>query len=278
MAKILFGDVVRDKIAKDLKKEISRLRSKPKLVIIQVDDVAESTVYIGRKVKFGQSIGALVDHVKLPKNIPQKELISQLSILNSDKSVHGIITQLPIPDSLDKDAVIETIDPKKDVDGLTSTNLKLLFEGKQNGLTPATTKGILTLLNFYKIPVAGKKVTIVGRSSLVGKPTAIYLLNHDATVSICHTKTKDLALETKTADILISAVGQPGLITKDHVRKDQVIIDVGTTVVNGKLTGDVKFKEVSEIVAAITPVPKGIGPMTVVSLFENLLQAYDSQT
>ena len=297
MTKILSGKVVRDQIAEDLKKEISRWSlsrakprgSKPKLVIIQVGDIPESNSYINHKIKFGKSIGTAVDHIKLPKNVSQEEINSQLSTLNSQLDVHGIIVQLPIPESLDKDVVIDAIDPKKDVDGLTSVNTKKLFEGLETGLVPATTKGILTLLDYYKIPISGKKVTIVGRSSLVGKPTAIAFLNRDATVTVCHSKTKDLAVETQRADILISAVGKPGLITKNHVHKNQVVIDIGTTVIDNsqstiddsqlqpKLVGDVDFDNVSKIVAAITPVPGGIGPMTVASLFQNLLTAYESK-
>ena len=234
---------------------------------------------------------------------------SQLSILNSQFDVTGIIVQLPIPIHLDKDAIIDAIDPKKDVDGLTSTNLKLLWENKSEGYLPATTKGILTLCDFYKIPTGAKKVVVVGRSFLVGKPTALAFLNHDATVTVCHKETRNLKAETRNADILVVAVGKPNLITKDHVKPGQVVIDVGINVVNGqhprgeiktkpgehpggekglskpetepsnrRIVGDVDFDNVSKIVQAITPVPGGIGPMTVASLFENLLEAYKRQT
>lgn len=318
MTQILDGKIVRDKIAEDLKAEVAKLDPKPKLVIIQVGDLAESNTYIKQKVLFGEKIGCIVEHKKLPQDISQEDLISQLSILqsktypfNSQLDTHGIIVQMPIPNSLDKDKIIESIDPKKDVDGLTSTNVKLLFErspsrhpdpalageGSQpkrdsspsaqndnfTGYIPATTKGILTILDHYKIPVRGKKVTIVGRSSLVGKPTALAMLNLDATVTIAHSKTQNLADVTKNADILVVAVGKPNLITKNHVSKDQIVIDVGINVltrsdlVKPKLVGDVDFEEVEPIVKAITPVPGGCGPMTVASLFQNLLEAYQNQ-
>ena len=301
-AKILDGRIVRDKIAQKLKAEISRRSlpsreakgSKPKLVILQVGDLAQSNTYIHDKILFGQKIGAIVNHQKLPENITQEKLISLISILNTDRQVTGIIVQMPIPKSLDKDQIIDSISPQKDVDGLTSINLKLLWENRSEGHIPATTKGILTLLDYYKIPIAAKKVVVIGRSFLVGKPTALAFLNRNATVTICHKETRNLKLETRNADILVVAVGKPNLITKDHVRRGQVIVDVGINVVDNqqttndkrlmtkpeseiadrKIVGDVDFEKVEKIVSAITPVPGGIGPMTVASLFENLLLAY----
>ena len=276
MAQILDGKVVRDQIAKELESRIKNLESRPKLVIIQVGDNPESNTYISQKIKFGEKIGALVNHQKFPADISESDLNSKLLTLNSDPLTHGIIVQLPIPESLNKEEIIESINPAKDVDGLSSVNLKKLMENDQTGFVPATTKGILTLLDHYQIKVEGKHVVVVGRSTLVGKPTALALLNLDATVTVCHKQTGDIKPFTKTADIIISAVGKPGLITKNHVSKDQVIIDVGTTVVDGKLKGDVDFNEVSKIVSAISPVPGGIGPMTVASLFQNLLQAHQN--
>lgn len=304
--KILDGKIVRDKIAEKLKTEISRWNlsssaakdSKPKLVIIQIGNLTESNAYIRQKVLFGQKIGAIVDHVKLDSDISQDTLISKLLTLNSNPSINGIIIQLPIPKHLDRDALINAIDPAKDVDGQTPTNIKLLWENRHKGYTPATTKGVLTLLDYYKIAIKGKKAVVVGRSSLVGKPTALALINRGATVTICHSQTNDLKQETKNADILVVAAGKPNLITKDHVSRGQIVIDVGINAITqnrvrpssgllgkpeseppiGKLVGDVDFESVKSQVAAITPVPGGIGPMTVASLFENLLEAYTSQT
>ena len=305
MTQILDGRIVRDKIAQDLRSKILNLKSRPKLVIIQVGNLPESNTYIRQKVLFGEKIGAIVKHKRFDADITQKILINELLTMNNEPSIHGIIVQLPISKHLDADVVIDTISPQKDVDGLTSTNLKKLWENKTSAIIPATTKGVLTLLDYYKIPIPGKKVVVIGRSSLVGKPTALAFLNRDATVTVCHSETKNLKLETKNADILVIAVGKPNLITKDHVSKNQVVIDVGINVLPPqaklgvqvqpllgvvplqakpetepparRLVGDVDFENVSKVVAAITPVPGGIGPMTVASLFQNLLIAYENQ-
>lgn len=277
MATLLSGKVIRDEIAQELESKAKNLDPKPKLVIIQVGDVPESNTYIGQKVKFGEKIGALVDHLKLPENITQTNLISQIFKLNLDSTVHGLILQLPIPKSLDKEAVLESIVPVKDVDGMQSVNIKKLFDNDPSGYIPATTKGVITMLEHNNIPISGKHAVVIGRSSLVGKPTTLSLLNQNATVTVCHSKTENIAAITKTADIIISAVGSPGLITKDYVKAGQTVIDVGTTVVDGKLKGDVAFEEVEPIVEFISPVPGGAGPLTVASLFQNLLQAYENQ-
>src|SRR3989338_4072426 len=298
MAKILDGRVVRNIIAADLTKKIKKIKTKPKLVIIQVGDLAQSNSYIKQKILFGEKIGAIVELKKLKEDFSQLDLEVMISNFNSDDSIHGIIVQMPIPKDLDKDTIINKIAPEKDVDGLTATNIKLLLKNKRGGYPPATTKGILTLLYHYQIPIHGRNITVVGRSSLVGKPTAMALMNLDATVTVCHSKTKKLPHITKNADILIVATGKAKLIKDFHVNKDQVVIDVGinTTTQNKvrpssgllekpeselpkiKLTGDVDFKEVSKIVSAISPVPGGIGPMTVASLFQNLLEAYKQQS
>jgi len=277
MAIILDGKAVRDEIAKELELRIKNLELRPKLAIIQISDVPESNTYIGQKIKFGESIGALVDHIRLPDDVTQEDVLGKIDDLNADPNTHGIIVQLPIPERLGKNEILENIVPEKDVDGLHSVNIKKLMDNDPTGYIPATTRGVITLLEHYNIPITGKNAVVIGRSSLVGKPTTLSLLNHDATVTVCHSKTKDLAAFTKTADIIISAVGHPGLLTKDHVKAGQTVIDVGTTVVDGKLKGDVNFEEVEPIVQYISPVPGGAGPLTVASLFQNLLQAYNSQ-
>lgn len=324
MAQVLDGKVVRDEIAENLKLKIENLKLKPKLVIIQVGDNPESNAYIGQKIKFGEKIGAIVELKKFPADISQDQLTPKLQQLNSDSSVHGIIIQLPITDHLDKEELIELIDPKKDVDGLTTTNQKLLEEGKINkrlitrhprksedrildhvendtAFIPATAKGVISILNFYKIPIKGKKATVVGRSKLVGAPVASLLRNLGAEVTVGHSKTEDLTAITKPADIIVVAVGKPNLIGKEHVSPGQTVVDVGINVVEEKgqalaekvrplsfprsdlenqkrkLVGDVNFQEVEPIVKAITPVPGGVGPMTVASLYENLLDAYKKQ-
>lgn len=277
MAKILDGKKVRDFIADKIKKELKKLGSKPKLVIIQVGEDERSSVYTKQKKIFGEKLGFDVEYIKHDGKIPEAELINQIEDFNRDKNVNGIIVQLPLPKRFNAMKITDTILPEKDVDGLTSKNLSFLIKGNSDGFVPATTKGIISLFDFYKIPVEGKKVVMVGRSLLVGRPTALAFLNRNATVTICHTKTKNLKDEVRRADIAIVAIGDPLFIKKGFVKKGQIIIDVGITKVSDTILGDVDFKSVSKIVSAITPVPGGVGPMTVVSLFENVLLSYKRQ-
>ena len=274
---ILDGKKVRDSIAEKIISALKETKARPKLVIVQVGNEERSTIYVRQKKIFGEKLGFEVEHINLDKNIKEEELVSKIKTLNSEKAVNGIIVQMPLPAKINSAVVIENISPEKDVDGLSSFNLMALFRGEKGFFIPATTRGILSLLDFYKIDVSGKKVVVVGRSLLVGRPTVVSLLNRNATVTVCHTKTKNLKDEVKSADIVIVATGSPELIKKDFVKKGQIIIDVGITKVGDKLLGDVDFENVSKIVKAITPVPGGIGPMTVVSLFENLLLAYNIQ-
>lgn len=284
---ILDGKKVREQIAVKLRERILSLPEKPSLAIIQVGDNEESNTYIKQKKMFGESIGARVEHVRLGAKTSQKELLEAIEKLNRDQAIHGIIVQMPIPGSLDKSEVVDAIAPQKDVDGMGQANIKALWENREGGFVPATTKGIMALLVFYDIQVSGKHVVVVGRSPLVGKPTAQALLNADATVTVAHSKTHDLPSVTKMADILVVAAGKPHFIQRDHVREGQVVIDVGITAVTGEklddelaektIAGDVHFDAVKDIVAAISPVPGGVGPMTVASLFENLVEAYERQ-
>jgi methylenetetrahydrofolate dehydrogenase (NADP+)/methenyltetrahydrofolate cyclohydrolase len=278
--KILDGKKVRDFIAEKIVSKLKLLSVSPKLAIIQVGNDERSSVYVKQKKIFGEKLGFEVEYIQYDKKISENELISRIESLNLDNFVNGIIVQFPLPQNINPVRVVETIDPQKDVDGLNSKNLRSLLDGsstKNNSFIPATTKGILSLLDFYKIPIEGKKVVIVGRSLLVGRPTAMAFLNRNATVTICHSKTKGLSKEIKNADIIVAAIGKPNFIKGNMVKKGQVIIDVGITKVGDVIFGDVDFKNVSKIVRAITPVPGGVGPMTVVSLFENLLMAYNIQ-
>ena len=287
MAKILNGKIVRDKIAEKLKKEIKELNGSVELAVIQIGDRVDSSAYIEQKKKFGEMVGAKVVHLRFEETVKESEIISEIVRLNEDILVNGIILQLPIPKHLSSTNIIGKIDPKKDVDGLTAENVKKLIQNDSSGMIPATARGIISLLNFYKISVVGKKVVIVGRSLLVGKPTAMALLNRNATVTICHSKTKNIEEITKLAEIVIMAVGKPEFFGKKYFKKGQVIVDVGINMKTGKklneeipntkFVGDVNFDEVKGIVKAISPVPCGVGPMTVASLFENLLDAYLKQ-
>jgi len=285
---LLDGRKVRDDIRETLREKVEAFSSKPKLVIIQIGKNEESAAYIKQKKAFGESIGALVEHAQLPADISEVDVLSTIQRLNKDSTAHGVIVQMPIPAQLDKDIIADAIAPEKDVDGLGSANVKLLWENRKGGFMPATTKGILSLLAYYKIPVSGKRVVVIGRSFLVGKPTAHALLNADATVTIAHSKTKDLSEITRAADIVVVAAGKPHFIQRDDIRKGQIIIDVGITAVTGEkmddevpettIAGDVHFDDVKDIVGAISPVPGGVGPMTVASLFQNLVSAYERQT
>jgi methylenetetrahydrofolate dehydrogenase (NADP+)/methenyltetrahydrofolate cyclohydrolase len=274
---ILDGKKVRDFLAENIKKELKKIGQKPKLVILQVGNDERSSAYVKQKKIFGEKLGFDVEYVQFDKKVLETELISRINRYNEDKNTNGIIIQLPLPKNLDTMKIIESVSPEKDVDGLNSKNLRLILEGRSGGFIPATTKGIFSLLDFYKIKIEGKKVVVIGRSLLVGRPTALMFLNRNATVTICHSKTKNLKQEILKADIIVSAVGYPGLIKKSFVKKGQVIIDVGITKVGDILVGDVDYKAVNKLVKAITPVPGGIGPMTVISLFENLLLAYRRQ-
>ena len=283
MTTLLDGKIVRDSMMGELKNKISDLEKKLKLAILQVGDKEESNTYIEQKKLFAEKIGAEVLHIRLTEDIAEEEVYAEIQKLNSDTSVHGIIIQLPLPENLDKNLVIQNIDPIKDVDGLTSVNTKLLWNNEK-GHVPATARGILTLLDYYKIPIKGRRVVVVGRSQLVGKPVALSFLNRGAIVIVCHRGTSSIMSETKQADILVVAAGNPEFITKDFVREGQVVVDVGINVkksehqskeiLHKKVVGDVNFAEVSPIVSAISPVPGGVGPMTVLSLFQNLLDAY----
>jgi 5,10-methylene-tetrahydrofolate dehydrogenase/methenyl tetrahydrofolate cyclohydrolase len=281
---LLDGKKIRDRIEKELAHEIHTLKDKPTLAILQVGLREDSTAYINQKRIFAEKIGAFIIHKQYPETVEENEIIHDIHNFNRDSSVHGIILQIPIPEHLNRKLLIDAIDPHKDVDGLSSANTKKLWEKDLTGYIPATTKGILALLEAYKIDIQGKKVVVVGRSTLVGKPTALALLNKNATVTICHSKTENLSQETLQADILIVATGHPLLIKKNFVKPGQIVIDVGINLIKGtkleeeipgkKFVGDVDFENVKDIVEAITPVPGGVGPLTVASLFENLLTAY----
>lgn len=278
MAKILGGRVVRDEIALELAERVKKLARPPRLAIIQIGDNPASNAYVRQKKLFGEKIGAKVEHHKLAENAGQEEVAALIEKLNDDNEVDGIILQLPLPDYflnyntatpnrmsdlLLADELVAKIKSEKDVDGLTVAS----------PITPATARGVMALLDYYQIPVAGKKVTVVGRSRLVGKPIAELLRARDAIVTVCHRGTSDLAAETKPADIIIVAAGQAKLIGAKHVAAGQTVIDVGISRTNdNKLIGDVDFVAVEKIVAAISPVPGGVGPLTVALLFSNLLE------
>jgi len=273
MSHILSGLPLRDKIKGELKNLVSSLSKEhiPKLCIIQVGSNEASSVYIKGKIKFGEEIGVPVEFHHLGENDTEEDLIRLILKQNIDPEVGGIIVQFPLPVSFNKEKIIEAIDPEKDVDGLHSKNLKKLITHDSSGIVPATTRGIFSLFDFYHISLQGKHILVIGRSGLVGKPTAMMALNKNAVVTIAHSHASDLVSLCHEADIIISATGIPGLITKKHVKKHHIIVDVGISRDGNKLVGDVDEK-VSSVVAGLSPVPGGVGPLTIASLFQNLLR------
>jgi methylenetetrahydrofolate dehydrogenase (NADP+)/methenyltetrahydrofolate cyclohydrolase len=285
MTKILEGKTLSQKMLENLSSKTSLLKEKLTLVIVQVGERSESEFYISKKLKFGEKVGVEVRHLKFPESISRDELGNVLKGLNADSKITGIIIQLPLPTGLNISKLIELIDWTKDIDGLHSRNFKSLASGEEK-IIPATVKGIIKLLEYHQVPVAGKKAVIISRSLLVGKPLALALLNRDATVSICHSKTLSLKEEVATADIVVSAVGKPGLLPSEFFKPHQVIIDVGFSLQGEKLaeefegrkiSGDLDFEAVKNKVSAITPVPGGVGPLTVACLFENLFESHNLQ-
>jgi methylenetetrahydrofolate dehydrogenase (NADP+)/methenyltetrahydrofolate cyclohydrolase len=285
MATILDGKSLSLTIAAKLKREIeNRTKSgkrAPTLAIVQVGNLLESSAYIRHKKVFAEKIGAKIFHLELSKDVSEENLIKDIEKLNKDSKIDGIIVQMPLPKHINKHNALEAVDPNKDVVGMHSANQAKIFQGDISGLIPATPKGVMSLLKKYKIKLEGKRALVVGRSLLVGRPMAMLLLKANSTVSIAHRHTKDLAKLVKEHDIVVAAVGKAGLIGKAAVKRGQIIVDVGTNAVKGpktleegvkrRLVGDVDFASVSKIVDAISPVPGGVGPMTVASLFENLV-------
>ncbi len=281
-AKIIDGLAVSNHIKNGLKNEISELRTKaviPCLATILIGSDPPSLVYINNKQKAANSIGIRTLDYRLHTTISQTELIRLIEKLNLDSAVHGILIQLPLPDHLDKYKVINMVDPKKDVDGLTFINSGLLLNDKTN-LIPCTPLGIMELFRFYEIQLDGTSVLIINRSNLVGKPLASLLLSKNSTVTISHSHTNNLKFFSQNADIVITAVGNRNsfVLTPDMVKNGATIIDVGTNRVDGKLCGDVEFERVREKASYITPVPGGVGPMTICMLLRNTVEASKSQT
>lgn len=272
---IMDGKNLSNIIKDDLRKEISMYVQTPILAVITIGDDEASKVYVNNKRKSCEQVGISFMHFDYLSEVKESVVINKIKELNKDVSVNGIIVQLPIPDLFNVDKIINTIDVSKDVDGLTNES-KIRRMNNKSSLIPCTTKGILELLDYYKINIESKRVVVVGRSELVGTPTYQECLKKNATVTICHSKTIDLGSITKEADILIVATGHKYLIDKNMIKEGCVIIDVGISRDNGKLYGDVN-PNVSDKCSYLTPVPGGVGPMTVVMLLKNTFIAYKSQ-
>ena len=271
--KLLDGKLVKKEILKRIKKEVEGLDRKPGLCVIQVGEDPASCVYVSQKSKMANELGYKFKHIKLDSDVDQEKLEETIIKLNKDKTIDGILVQMPLPKHLDSKRIQNLIRDDKDVDGLSDVNAGRLVHNV-DCLMPCTPKGIMDILKHYKIDVEGKRVVIVGRSDLVGKPLASMMINAHATVTLCHSRTKNLEKITKKADILVAAVGKKGIITKEMVKNRCVIVDVGINRVDGKLYGDVDFDTVKDKASYITPVPGGVGQMTVAELGNNVLKAY----
>lgn len=276
-ATIMDGKAVAGKIRARIKAEVANLKMKPGLAAVLVGKNPASQVYVQIKRKTCDEVGIYSELYKLPEETTEKELLQLIDKLNKSEKIHGILVQLPLPKHISEEKVLEAIALEKDVDGFSLVNVGRLASGREAAV-PCTPKGVIRLLEEYSIDLAGKNAVVIGRSNIVGKPTALLLLNRNATVTICHSKTADLPHYTKKADILIAAVGKPKLVTADMVKEGAVVIDVGINRVDGKLAGDVDFEPVSKKAAYITPVPGGVGPMTVAMLIENTLERYKKLT
>jgi methylenetetrahydrofolate dehydrogenase (NADP+)/methenyltetrahydrofolate cyclohydrolase len=277
-ARIIDGKKIAAEVREEVRLRVLQLKEAtgrvPGLAAVLVGDNPASASYVRSKTKACQEAGIFSRQLTPPGDIPQADLLAIIRELNDDPVIHGILIQLPLPAHLDERTVLEAVDPGKDVDGFTFANIGRLVEN-QPRFVPCTPAGIMELLDREGVEVKGKHAVVVGRSEIVGKPVAFLLLHRHATVSICHSRTADLGAETRRADILVAAVGRPRLITGAMVKPGAVVIDVGINRIEGKLVGDVDFDSAVPVASAITPVPGGVGPMTVAMLLKNTLQAFE---
>lgn len=271
---LLDGKKVKEEKIKVLCENIKKLHRKLKLVVIQVGNNEGSNIYIKNKNKTALDLGCLFEHIKYEDNVEESTILSKIDELNNDNTVDGILVQSPLPAGFNESLIQNRVLASKDVDGLTDINSGLLFHNKEC-LISCTPYGILELLNYYNIELKGKHVVIVGRSNLVGRPLMSLMLNNDATVTVCHSKTNNLEEITKIADILVVAIGKPKFITSNMIKDNAIVVDVGINRIDDKIYGDVDFDSVKDISSYITPVPGGVGQMTAYELFNNLYKAYE---
>ncbi len=280
MAVLLDGKTMAAQLTEGLKAHIEALKEKgvtPGLAVILVGEDPASQVYVRNKGKACDELGMYSETIRLPEETTQQELESLIERLNGDARIHGILVQLPLPRHLNEAAALRRIVPEKDVDGFHIENAGRLFTG-QEGVVACTPKGILHMLKAANVPLAGKEAVVIGRSNIVGKPVAMLLLNENCTVTLCHSRTADLASHTRRADILVAAVGKPRFVTADMVKPGSAVVDVGINRVNGKVVGDVDFENVEKVAGYISPVPGGVGKMTIGMLMENTVEAAERKT
>lgn len=274
---LLDGRAVADALLEQVTGEVRALKEKgitPKLAFLLVGQNPASVTYVGQKQKACERTGIAFEHHDFEETVTTEALMEKIEELDGREDVHGILVQLPLPAGVNTPLVLRALQPKKDVDGFHAYNLgKMLLSAEFEHLAPCTPKGVIKLLEHYKIPIQGREVVVVGHSNIVGKPLSVMFLNRNATVTTCHKFTQNLAEHTRRADILVVAVGKAGLITADMVKEGAVVVDVGINRMDGKLVGDVEFEHVSPKVSHISPVPGGVGPMTVACLMENTVIA-----
>ena len=275
-AQILDGKSLAATIRAELKQRVAALVQRgvqPGLAVILAGDDAASRVYVRNKTGACDEVGVRSQQIDYPASVTQEELIGRIRKLNAERAVHGILVQLPLPKHLDAARVLEAVAPAKDVDGFHEANLGALLAGRP-GVVPCTPAGVMRLLEFAKVPIAGRQAVVIGRSNIVGKPLALLLLQKDASVTICHSKSRDLKAIAKHADILVAAVGRAKLVGAEMVKPGACVIDVGVNrLPDGKLAGDVDYEAVKQVAGWITPVPGGVGPMTIAMLLENCVRA-----
>ena len=275
MAKIIDGKLVSANLREKIKSEVCDLKKSgitPGLSVIKVGENPASNIYVQNKIKACEDVGIKSYAYYLPENTSQDELINLIETLNDDANIHGILVQLPLPSNIDENLVLSRVSYKKDVDGFHAMNVGnlMLFN---NTIASCTPSGVIELIKSTGTDICGKHAVVVGRSNIVGKPMSMLLLRENATVTVCHSKTQNLREITKQGDILVAAIGKANFITGDMIKKDAIVIDVGINRVDGKLYGDVNFEEAKEVASYITPVPGGVGPMTITMLLQNTLSA-----
>lgn len=276
---IIDGKAVSAAVKEQIKSETAKLKEKGitvGLAVILVGDDPASKIYVANKKKACEDLGFVSEEYLLPENTKTSELLELINVLNNEKSINGILCQLPLPKQIDEQTVINAISPLKDVDAFHPSNVGKIMIGDYD-FVPCTPAGIMEMLKYYNIEISGKNCVVIGRSNIVGKPMSMLLLHQNGTVTTCHSRTKDLSKYTREADILVSAVGKANFVTADMVKDGAVVIDVGMNRENGKLCGDVVFDEVSKKASFITPVPGGVGPMTIAMLMKNTLTAAKKQ-
>lgn len=276
-AVILDGKMLSSKFREDLKEETLKIKEKtgkvPGIAVILAGDDPASNVYVNSKEKSAVEAGFYSVVERVSSNVTTDELLNLVNKFNEDSKIHGILVQLPLPDGVDEKRILRAIKPEKDVDGFHPYNVGLLNIG-EDCLKPCTPFGIMNMLKYYNIDITGKNAVVIGRSNIVGKPIAAMLLKENATVTVCHSKTKNLPEVCSKADILVAAIGRANFVTSDYVKEGAVVIDVGINRVDKKLYGDVNFEEVKDKCSYITPVPGGVGPMTITTLMQNTMQAF----